>query len=146
MPARNHPTSPWQTVEDIPRGTPWRRLGQIANKRMTRLRASGMKISQETLSISGGPSGAWFRRMCNSGQPMAAPFVEGLERALGWPSGHAIKILNGGVDDAPLPSRADELVLTFDPGVLPDDPRLREDVKLAAYRAGLARARELKSA
>jgi hypothetical protein len=110
------------------------------------LRASGIRISQEALSSDGGPSGAWFRRMCNTGQPLAAPFVAGIEKALGWPEGHALMILNGGDDDAPLPAQDDTLTIVFPSGVLPDDDNDREDIRIVAYRAALARAKELRGA
>lgn len=144
MPARQHPTGPWRRLEDVPAGDPWQRLGVAANARLRTLRAAGVSISQETLSSSGGPSGAWFRRMCRDGQPLAAPFVAGIERALSWPSGYALKIINRADDDAPLPPRDTTLTIIIPPDILPDDPHDVEDVRLAAYRAAVARARELR--
>lgn len=144
MPAK-HPTSPtWRRIEAVPRGAPWQHLGQVANDRLRMLRASGIRISQEALSSDGGPSGAWFRRMCNTGQPLAAPFVTGIEKALHWPEGHALMILNGGNDETPLPAQDDTLTITFPPGVLPDDDNDREDVRIAAYRAASARVADLR--
>jgi hypothetical protein len=82
--------------------------------------------------------------MCNTGQPLATPFVEGIEKSIGWPAGQALKILNGGADDAPLPTQDDTLNLVFPPDTLPDDPNDREDVRIAAYRAASARVAELR--
>ena len=142
---QNHPHSPtWQRLEDVPGGDAWRRLGGIANERIRLMRErSGMRVSQETLASVGGPSGALFRKMKGKGHPIST-YVPGLETALHWPSGHALKILSGGEDDAPLPAQADILTIIYPPGTLPTDTSDLEDVRLAARRAGLARVKELR--
>lgn len=144
MPARQQQTGPWRKLEDVPEGAAWQRLGMAAKARLVTLRAAGTSISQETLAANGGPSGAWFRRMCRDGQPMSEPFVAGIEKALSWPSGYALKVINGTDDDAPMPPRDTTLTIVIPPDILPTDPYDVEDVRLAAYRAAVARARELR--